>query len=240
MNCSRIFCGTPIVWTLATRGRILMKFFPLTSRKSKMTVAKVFKYFSAQAQPDFSLRLVAARHLRTLGNLIATNSEVRKILSDFSVIGRDVLARTASHTAETIRPKQDALAKVDQSAPSDQFETAGGRQVGLSETPVPELDVPGSSTAIRHHPVHGAEIEYNANVRSASQAVDETRERVATKAKDTLEYVSLADRLLHGFDRFDRETSNGDADADTKKSGLASRFQNLKASVNTRKIVLYS
>jgi len=58
---------------------------------------------------------------------------------------------------------------------------------------------------------------------------------VATKAKDTLEYVSLADHLSHGFDRFDREMSNGEADADTKKSGLASRFQNLKASVNTGK-----
>ncbi|KAH9984085.1 hypothetical protein BJV74DRAFT_848879 [Russula compacta] len=70
----------------------------------------------------------AARHLRTLGNLIATNSEVRKILSDFSVIGRDILARTASHAAENIRPEQDALTSIDRPAPSDQFETTGGYQ----------------------------------------------------------------------------------------------------------------
>ncbi|KAH9958918.1 hypothetical protein BC827DRAFT_1135468 [Russula dissimulans] len=93
----------------------------------------------------------AARHLRTLGNLIATNSEVRKILSDFSVIGRDILARTASHAAENIRPDQDALANVDRSAPSDLFETAGGSRVGSNETPAAESNVPGSNTTIRHH-----------------------------------------------------------------------------------------
>jgi uncharacterized protein DUF5923 len=73
-------------------------------------------------------RDAAARHLRTLGNLIATNSEVRKILSDFSVIGRDVLARTASHAAESARLDQDAIAKVDRPAPSDLFEAAGSKQ----------------------------------------------------------------------------------------------------------------
>jgi Family of unknown function (DUF5923) len=237
MNYFKISYGTPTVWTLATRGRILTKYFPSASQRSKMIVAKVrmFNFISTYTQLALSLRLVAACHLRTLGNLIATNSEVRKILSDFSVIGRDVLARTASQAAETIRPNQDALAKVDQSAPSDQFETAGGSQVGSSETPVPELGVPGSNTAIRHHPVQGAEIEHDDQVRSASRAADETRERVAAEAKNTLEYVFLADLLRYGFDRFDREASNGNADADTKKSGLAGRFQNLKVSVRTDK-----
>src|SRR5260370_41788541 len=80
-------------------------------------------------------RDAAARHLRTLGDLIATNSEVRKILSDFSVIGRDILARTASHAAERVRPEQDALTKVDRPAPSDQFEAAGSTQAGPNGTP---------------------------------------------------------------------------------------------------------
>lgn len=127
----------------------------------------------------------AGRHLRTLGNLIATNSEVRKILSDFSVIGRDILARTASHAAETVRPNQDALTNIDRPAPLDQFETAGGP----NGTPVAELNAPGSDTAVRHHPLQGVEVEHEGQVRSASQAADEVQQRASAGAKDTVEYV---------------------------------------------------
>ncbi|KAN0107712.1 Protein of unknown function (DUF4449) domain containing protein [Russula decolorans] len=80
-------------------------------------------------------RRQAARHLRTLGDLIATNSEVRKILSDFSIIGRDILARTASHAAESVRPDQDALTKVDRPAPLDQFEAGSSKQAGPNGSP---------------------------------------------------------------------------------------------------------
>jgi hypothetical protein len=111
-----------------------------------------------------------------------TNSEVRKVLSDFSVIGRDILARTASHAA---------------------------------------------NTAIRY----GAEIGHNSQGRSASQGADATRERVATGAEDTVEYVFLVDLLLYEFHWFDREATDRNADADTKKSGLVGRFQNLKAGI---------
>jgi len=133
----------------------------------------------------------AGRHLRTLGNLIATNSEVRKILSDFSVIGRDILARSASHAAETVRPNQDALTNIDRPAPSDQFETAGGP----NGTPVAKLDVPGSDTVVRHHPLKGGEVEHEGQVRSASQAAGEVRERARAEAKDTVEYVFVTDVL---------------------------------------------
>lgn len=59
---------------------------------------------------------------------------------------------------------------------------------------------------------------------------------MATEAKGTLGYVFLVDFFFFIWIRsYDRETTNGDADAGTKKSGLASRFQNLKASVKTDK-----
>lgn len=111
----------------------------------------------------------AARHLRTLGNLIATNSEVRKILSDFSVIGRDILARTASHAAESVRPDRDALTNVDRPAAPDQFEAAGGRQVGSNETPVAVLDPLGSNTPIRPHSDEGVGIDYESQVADNKQ-----------------------------------------------------------------------
>lgn len=78
----------------------------------------------------------AVQHLRTLLSLIFTNSEVRKLLSDFAVIGRDLLARGAVKVAEATRPDQERLRQVDESAPNDQFITEGGRVAGPNETPV--------------------------------------------------------------------------------------------------------
>jgi hypothetical protein len=63
---------------------------------------------------------------RTNLSLIPTNSKVRKLLSDFSLIGHDLLARGTSKTADTLRPDQDALAHT---GPHDQFVTEGGRIV---------------------------------------------------------------------------------------------------------------
>jgi hypothetical protein len=106
----------------------------LSSRRSKMIAARVcvvsFHLHFAYPRCD-----AAARHLRTLGDLIATNSEVRKILSDFSVIGRDILARTASHAAESVRPDQDAHTKVDRPALFDQFEASGSSQTRPKGSP---------------------------------------------------------------------------------------------------------
>ena len=147
----------------------------------------------------------AASHLRTLGNLIATNSEVRKILSDFSVIGRDILVRTASHAAESVRPDQDGLTNIDRPAPPDRFEAAGGRQVGLNETPVAELDNRGSNTA-RPQADDGAGVGHESQVQSVSQAADDVQGRVhegrdpaqhseITEIKAVSEYVLVLDLL---------------------------------------------
>lgn len=78
----------------------------------------------------------AVAHLRTLLSLILTNAEVRKLLSDFSVIGRDLFARGAMKAAEKARPDEDRLRNVDDSAPNDTFYTEGGREAGPNETPV--------------------------------------------------------------------------------------------------------
>ena len=87
--------------------------------------------------------LLAVRHLHTILSLVLTNSKVRKLLSDFSLIGRDLLARDASKAAGRLRPDSEALAHVNDSAPQDQFLIEGGRKVGPNETPVPAAKVPG-------------------------------------------------------------------------------------------------
>jgi hypothetical protein len=92
--------------------------------------------------------LLAVRQLRTILSLVLTNSEVRKFLSDFSLIGCDLLARGASKAADRLRPDSEALAHVNNSAPQDQFLTEGGRKVGFNETPVPAAKVPGMGHAV--------------------------------------------------------------------------------------------
>jgi hypothetical protein len=96
--------------------------------------------------------ILAVKHLRTVLNLILTNSEVRKLLSDFSVIGRDLLSRGASKVAATIGPSDEELRNVDQSAPNDQFITKGGRVADPNETPVLEVQIPGNETTLEMHP----------------------------------------------------------------------------------------
>ena len=63
----------------------------------------------------------ALKRLRTLLSLLLTNVEARKLLTDFSLLGRDLLARGAVHAADMIRPDDERLADVDQSAPADAF-----------------------------------------------------------------------------------------------------------------------
>ena len=81
----------------------------------------------------------AVRHLRTLLSLVFTNAEVRKLVGDFGVIGRDLLARGAEKVAEQARPDEEALRRVDQPAPDHTFYTEGGRKAGPNETPVSRL-----------------------------------------------------------------------------------------------------
>lgn len=60
----------------------------------------------------------AVQHLRTLAQLLLTNSEARKLLQDFTLIGRDMFARGASNLAERARPDAERMAKVDDAAAS--------------------------------------------------------------------------------------------------------------------------
>ncbi|OAX34933.1 hypothetical protein K503DRAFT_774020 [Rhizopogon vinicolor AM-OR11-026] len=122
-------------------------------------------------------RHTAVRHLRTILSLILTNSEVRKLLTDFSVIGRDLLAKGASKAAEHLRPGEAELARVDEAAPQDEFVTKGGRKVGPGETPVLETKVPGTDTTVEQHPRadDAKVITGNGEEKSGKQVVGEGR-----------------------------------------------------------------
>jgi hypothetical protein len=58
----------------------------------------------------------AVEHLRTLAQLLVTNSEARKLVSDLTFIARDLFATTAAKAAEKARPDPESLAKVPTSS----------------------------------------------------------------------------------------------------------------------------
>jgi hypothetical protein len=61
----------------------------------------------------------AAEGFKTLGTLLITNGEFRKLLSDAIVLLRDVAGDAASKAASKLRPDEDALAQIDRPADSN-------------------------------------------------------------------------------------------------------------------------
>jgi hypothetical protein len=123
----------------------------------------------------------AVKHLRTILSLVLTNSDIRKLLFDFSLVGRDLLARGASKAAEGLRPDSECLAH-DDSAPQDQFVTEGGHTAGLNETPVVEGKVLGTGHTVSQHPKDdlgtGSTVKTeNGDVKSGQQIYEEGRDQ---------------------------------------------------------------
>ncbi|PCG95879.1 Hypothetical protein PENO1_071150 [Penicillium occitanis (nom. inval.)] len=58
----------------------------------------------------------AAEGFKTLGTLLITNGEFRKLLSDAVVLLRDIAGDTAIKAASKLRPDEDALTQIDQPA----------------------------------------------------------------------------------------------------------------------------
>jgi hypothetical protein len=128
--------------------------------------------------------LVAVQHLRTLLSIILTNLEVRKLLSDFSTIGADLLSKGAIYIAHKIGPTEEQLRNVHQPAPDNEFNTAGGRLAAPGETPVPELSVPGTSKTLQQHPDEdqGRIVDANGTERGVQEATQQAQ--AGHKAQD--------------------------------------------------------
>ncbi len=87
----------------------------------------------------------------TLLRVVLTTSEACKLLSDFSVVGRD-LSKSTVKAAKLIALDQEKLRRADESAPNDQFITEGGRPAGPGETPALEACILGTETTDKSHP----------------------------------------------------------------------------------------
>ncbi|KAH8781271.1 hypothetical protein F5883DRAFT_169847 [Diaporthe sp. PMI_573] len=58
----------------------------------------------------------ALQGLRTLGTLIITNGQFRKLLNDASILLRDIAGDAATNAAGKVRPSEDRLAQIDRPA----------------------------------------------------------------------------------------------------------------------------
>lgn len=64
----------------------------------------------------------ALQHLKTLGKLIITNGEFRKVCKDISLLSREVAVDAATKVADKARPDEEAMQHVDEPAPENQWE----------------------------------------------------------------------------------------------------------------------
>jgi hypothetical protein len=63
----------------------------------------------------------ALNGLRTLGRLIITNGQFRKLLSDVGVLARDMAADAGAKATGKLRPDEDRLKQIDEAAPDHQW-----------------------------------------------------------------------------------------------------------------------
>ncbi|KAG6908916.1 hypothetical protein DXG01_002797 [Tephrocybe rancida] len=150
----------------------------------------------------------AVRHLRTLLSIVLTNSEVRKLLSDASLIGRDLLSTGMQKASSHIAPSKDALAGVDQSGPQDQFVSEGGRKVGPGETPILEGRVPGTGVSVKANPK-----EDEARIRG-----EDGQERDVGEVRDT--FREQRDRAAESATGAAMDQERGASNADPVRSGI--------------------
>lgn len=179
-SSSRTSFGIPETLTLRSSNETPETSSPKSNRISLLIRNKVCNPFATSVVSKLTLSLSkAVRHLRTLLNLVLTNSEARKLLSDFGIIGRDLLAKGAANVAERLRPDEERLAKVDHTVPQDQFVTEGGRVAGPGEKPVLDAKLPFDTT-LKHDPdAPQPTVERRGEVRGVGDVVNSGRQQAS-------------------------------------------------------------
>ncbi|KAG8905215.1 hypothetical protein FRB99_000484 [Tulasnella sp. 403] len=151
----------------------------------------------------------AIEHLRTLLTLVLTNSEARKLLSDVSLIGRDLFARGAMKVAEKSRPNPEQLANVNEAAPPETWESTNAN-ANAGQTPAASANVGG--TSVVHDPKTGNTTVRNPDgtTQTAGAAIGDARQAALGHAEQTRATVAadenpdgtkrtLKDRLVAGY-----------------------------------------
>ncbi|KAL1945663.1 hypothetical protein VTO73DRAFT_1665 [Trametes versicolor] len=180
----------------------------------------------------------AVQHLRTLLSLVFTNAEVRKLFSDFGVIGRDLVARGAEKLAEQARPDEEALRRIDEPAPEHKFISEGGREVGPNETPVPEVQLPGTDVRVAHHPraedpASGTAIKHGDEVKRGDVAYDEAQRKKDEFKSQAQTEANRQTEDVRQCAAVDEPVQN-EADAQTRKQRLQGKWTDVKDTIRGR------
>ncbi|POW21160.1 hypothetical protein PSHT_02715 [Puccinia striiformis] len=166
----------------------------------------------------------AAQHLRTLAKLIYTSSETRKLLKDIGVLARDVVADAAVKVADTTRPTEDALKKVDEAAPANEWVGPDGEKRAAHEK-VPSTGLHEKAGDLQQ--MAGKAQDYLAQGQSE---LSDTAETAKAHAGDAAKKVqSSAEDKEHLDDRQQAKETAGEA------SQVASDKANVAASVTSEK-----
>ena len=124
-------------------------------------------------------------------------------MSDFSIIGRDLLSKGTHKIADAIAPKEDELAHVDEAGPQDKFVSEG------DAAPVLDDKVPGQEDA-------AVQDDYGRPDEVKSQARVST-ENAKGKMREDIQEAKAAIA----------------ADEPEKKKGLIEKMKGVRVSINT-------
>ncbi|KAI5479947.1 hypothetical protein MNV49_002237 [Pseudohyphozyma bogoriensis] len=155
----------------------------------------------------------AVEHLRTLGKLIFTNSEARKLLKDVGILGRDVAADAAAKVSDVARPSDEALDGVDEPAPSNQWVGPDG-EVRSHNDPAPDTGL-----AAKRDEAKAKKEEAKAQKEEAKQ-----------QAKD--EAAGTADRVAGAADQGQQGALS---DEDRARGAAGAGSDQAQAEANTKK-----
>ncbi|CAD6931994.1 unnamed protein product [Tilletia controversa] len=166
--------------------------FLFASRQADITsnVNVQSKVTGAEAKKD---QESAGEAFRTLFKLFLRNGEVRKLVQDFGVIGRDIFADAATKAANVARPDEAKLGQVDQPAPDNQFhddipgeKAAKKAKQVIDETDTQKLKEDVKSEVAGHAQDVSNSVDQNASDEANKQALQGTAEEKANLAKDQI------------------------------------------------------
>ncbi|KAJ3798154.1 hypothetical protein GGU11DRAFT_682172 [Lentinula aff. detonsa] len=166
----------------------------------------------------------AAHSVRTLLHLLLTNSEARKLLSDFSVVGRDLLARGLGKASEGLRPDEDQLRLVDEAHRGE------GKILFLSSQLCGAFSVASPEQRAREQEEIGVDGMAKARVPSDIQDSVNAVAEEASRTQDAAQNTARDARGQEISPSSPREAAE-DVKEEAKKRGLMDRVKNVRNAI---------
>ncbi|KAJ3757565.1 hypothetical protein EV360DRAFT_45784 [Lentinula raphanica] len=175
----------------------------------------------------------AAHSIRTLLHLLLTNSEARKLVSDFSVIGRDLLARGLGKASEGLRPDEGQLRLVDEAHRGEGESIFFESISGLNSLAGGAFTVASPEQRAREQEEIGVDGMAKARIPSDIQNAASDVAAEASRTGDTAQSAIRDARGQEISPSSSRDAREGleDVKEEAKKRGLMDRVKNVKNAI---------